>query len=73
VPRLDWKIDGTAVLTLIITAAGLAAQWGVNSVRISALEARMDRVSQAIEQLTPAVTKIQTQLEEREKIAERRR
>jgi len=71
--RPGWKIDGSSIITAVIVAGGLVAQWGMYSVRLASLEAQMARVTSATEQLTTAVTKLQVQMEEREKREDRRR
>jgi len=66
VPQLEWKIDATSILTVLVMAGSLAVQWGVYSVRLTSLETEMGRISTATQQLTTAVTKIEVKMEERE-------
>lgn len=72
-PRFEWKLDATAVLTVVFALVTLAVTWGMFSSRLSAMEAQMLQVSSSTQQLTTAVVKLQTQLEERERREDRRR
>ena len=72
--RIDWKIDLGHIVTFGVLIIGFAAQYGSLSNRLSVVEAQAAKASQTSETLNATLvdlrntlTKVQTQMDEREK------